>query len=310
MAETDRFPFAFGMNQFTTQPWSFEEDVERYIRLGVEAIEVCEAKLDEGRWAEQMASAVDSGLAISAVQPLVRTFGASQMQREPKGVEPRVARLRQSIERLAPRTPGAPFVVNTGAPEDGDVAGMVEITISELRALAPFAAGHGVTLEPLSATSMNAETAIWIVGQALDILDTVDSSNVGLCLDLWNVWQDAGLGDEIRRAGGRILVLQVSDWRMPRSGGDRLVPGNGAIPLGPLLRLVGETGFEGACTVETFSKAVPDSLYDRDLSEVIRASRAGLETAWNEARRVGPDGSPLFRRGDVVVTGPDQVAGS
>lgn len=280
-------PFAFGVNEFTTEPWSLEQDIEHYTGLGVETIEVCEQKLDDQRFTEQMARLVGSGLVISAVQPLVRTFGSSQMQPEPRGVQARTERLRLSIERLAPFAPGVPFVVNTGAPEKGDVAGMVETTVRELRALASFATDHGVrlALEPLSATSMNAETAIWTVRQALDIIDAVGSEQVGLCLDLWNVWQDAEIEDEIARAGSRILVLQVSDWRMPRSSGDRLVPGDGAIPLGPLLRRVHETGYRGACAVEIFSSDVPDSVYQRDLRTVVRQCRDGLEAAWREGER-------------------------
>ena len=42
-------PYQFGVSEFTTQPWTFEQDVENYARLGVQAIEVCEAKLDAGR---------------------------------------------------------------------------------------------------------------------------------------------------------------------------------------------------------------------------------------------------------------------
>ncbi len=44
---TTSLPFRFGVNQFTTWPWRFEQDVENYARLGADAIEVCESKLDE-----------------------------------------------------------------------------------------------------------------------------------------------------------------------------------------------------------------------------------------------------------------------
>jgi len=283
-------PFAFGINEFTTQPWTFEEDLAHYAELGVNTIELCEQKLDEQHWAQQLARVAGSGLTISAVQPLVRTFGPSQMQPAPQGAEARTARLRQTIERLAPYAQGCPFVVNTGAPEQGDVAGAVQLTIRELQGLAGFAADHGVrlALEPLSATSMNTETAIWTVSQALDILDAVSHPGVGLCLDVWNVWQEAHLEAEIRRAAGRIFVLQVSDWRTPQSSGDRLVPGDGTIPLGRLLRVVHETGYTGACTVEIFSQHVPDSLYQSDLHAVIQRARQGLERAWQDA--AGPAG--------------------
>jgi len=281
---TDAFPFAFGVNQFTTAPWPFDTDLDRYAALGVTAIELCEQKLDRDRWRAQMARAADCGMAISAVQPLVRTFGASAMQPKPDGVAARTDCLRRSIERLAPFAKGAPFVINTGAPKGGDVQAMVDICTERLAELAPFAADHGVrlALEPLSATSMNVETAIWTMGQARAIVEAVDHPAVGLCLDLWNVWQDPDLDAEIARAGSLTSVLQVGDWRMPRSRGDRLVPDDGAIPIGRLLRQVAATGWRGACAVELFSNDVPDSLYAADLGEVIRRSRAGLERAWAE----------------------------
>src|ERR671937_583763 len=67
-------PFQFGVSEFTTQPWSFEQDVENYARLGVDTIEVCEVKLDEERAAEQLALAGRHGLPVTSVQPTIRTL--------------------------------------------------------------------------------------------------------------------------------------------------------------------------------------------------------------------------------------------
>lgn len=281
------FPFAYSVNEFTTQPWTFEEDVEHYAELGVDAVEVCEAKLDDRRFAEQLARVKDAGLTISGVQPLARTFFSSQMQPQPQGVDARTARLMQTIERIAPFAPGAAFVVNTGAPTKGNVAEVVDVVTSRLRSLSEFAAAHDVrlALEPLNATQMNTETALWTLRQALDLLDAVDRPNVGLCLDFWNNWQDPDLEGQMRRAGHRIFVLQASDWRTPRSSGDRLVPGDGIIPLGPLLHAVHEVGYRGPCAVEIFSQDVPDSLYHSDLRDVVRRSRQGLKAAWRGAHQ-------------------------
>jgi len=82
-------PFQFGVSEFTTQPWSFEQDVETYKQFGVDAIEVCEVKLDEEqeRAAEQLALVGQSGLPITSVQPKTRTLFPSRSQPEPK--EPR-----------------------------------------------------------------------------------------------------------------------------------------------------------------------------------------------------------------------------
>ncbi|MBV9281007.1 MAG: sugar phosphate isomerase/epimerase, partial [Chloroflexi bacterium] len=83
--------------------------------------------------------------------------------------------------------------------------------------------------------------------------------------------------------GDRTFVVQLSDWRTPRSYQDRLIPGQGEIPLAGLLRAIHDSGYRGPYVVEIFSGDVPDSLWEGDLARVITASREGLDRAWREA---------------------------
>ena len=274
--------FTFGISEFTTMPWSFEDDVARYAAHGVDTIEVVEAKLDDRRFADQMRSIADAGLTISGVQPSVRTFFDSRMMPTPKGLDDRVACLRRSIERLAEFAPGVPFITNTGAHPKGDMDDAMKVVAAKLGELARIAADHGVTmaLEPLNPTSVNVESAIWTVDQALDVIEMAGHDAVGLCLDYWNIWQNENIDAAIARAGSRIFTLQASDWRTPRSFADRIVPGDGTIPLADLLKATRAAGFAGSYVVEIFSNDVADSLYHGDLDGVIRRSREGMERAW------------------------------
>ena len=113
---------AFACSQFTTRPWPLERDVKAYASAGFTHIEVCEEKLDPERLEEQFALIARAGLAVCAVQPMVRTFLGSRMQPEPYDPQERFAALVGSIERLGPFAKGVPFIVNTGAAEDGDMA--------------------------------------------------------------------------------------------------------------------------------------------------------------------------------------------
>lgn len=275
----------FGVSQFTTMPWSFEEDVRNYSRLGVEAIEVCEEKLDEGRFAEQLALTGEHGLEVSSVQPAVRTLFPSRLQPEPEGIPERLALFRRAIERIGPFTMGAPFVCNTGPPPDGNIQEVFEVAAREYRTLAEFAGSYGVSvaLEPLSPALMNVESAIWTLEQAMRIVEAVDREDFGICLDFWNVWQSADVAWEIKACGERIFVVHISDWKTPRSFADRHVVGRGEIPVSELLSAVHESGYRGPYTLEVFSDGVPDSLWEADLAEVISASRNGLEAAWRES---------------------------
>ena len=184
---------------------------------------------------------------------------------------------KQTIARLAPYTPGVSFVLSTGAPPDGNIRAVLDTAARQWRDVADFAADHGVcvALEPLSATIMNVETAIWTVTQALEIIHAVDRDSFGICLDSWNIWQNADLYPAIHDCGDKIFVVQISDWRAPQSFQDRLVPGQGEIPLAGFLRAIRETGYTGAYSVEIFSGDVPDSLWMGNLEQVIRDSRGG-----------------------------------
>ena len=277
--------YQFGVSEFTTNPWSFEQDVETYARLGVGTIEVCEAKLDDKRAREQLALVARHGLAISSVQPATRTLFPSRSMPEPKDIPARMARFRHTIELVAASAPNVPFVTNTGIPPKGNIQEVFDTAAKEYRALAEFAQEHGVrvALEPLNAAIMNEESAIWTLDQAMRIVEAVDRLSFGICLDAWNIWQNAGILEGIRACGDRIFVMQVSDWRTPRSYEDRLIVGQGEIPLSPLLRAVHDSGYRGPYSVEIFSGDVPDSLWHSDLERVITESRAGLDAAWQAA---------------------------
>lgn len=279
--------YRFGISEFTTQPWSFDEDVSRYARLGVDTIEVVEAKLDDDCFAEQMASIAAAGLGISGVQPKVRTFFASRMTPDPAGLDERCAALRGSIERLGRHAPGVPFITNTGAHPRGDTAEAMRVVGERLGELAKVAADNGVllALEPLNPSSVNVESAIWTIDQALEVIDRSDSDKVGLCLDYWNIWQNAHVAEQIERAGSHIFTVQASDWRTPRSFADRIIPGAGAIPLAELIRATRATGYDLPYVVEIFSNDVSDSLYDDDLERLVADCKHGFAAAWAASER-------------------------
>lgn len=275
----------FGVSQFTTTPWSFERDVEEYARLGVDAIEVCEDKLDKDRAREQIEFAVECGLRISSVQPAVRTIFPSRMQPDPVNVSERIARFEHTIDLAGEFAEGVPFVINTGPPPGGNIREAFDRTVKECRVLADFAGERGarIAIEPLSPALMNVESAIWTIPQAMRIVEQARRDNFGICLDFWNVWQNPNVLEEVRACGDRIFVVHISDWRTPRSFADRHVVGEGEIPTPALLRAVYESGYRGAYSLEIFSDEVPGSLWESDLSEVITRSRTGLEKAWQEA---------------------------
>lgn len=280
---------AFGVSEFTTWPWTFEQDVENYARLGVEAIEICEFKLDPARIADQLALAKDAGLTLSSVQPRLHSLFPDAPRPEPAAPADRMALLRQTIARFA-RYGAAEtvFVSITGAAPGGDFRAARATAVREYKALARFAADYGakVALEPLNPILMNVDTFICAIPDALSIVEEVAEPNLGIWLDVWHFFQDAAAEIHIATCKGKVLGVHLSDWHTPHCFGDRLAVGEGEIAphLPGLLRAIAETGYAGAYTLEIFSEAhLRDSLWRGDMSATITDSRAAFAQAWSAA---------------------------
>lgn len=281
------FPFPFGVSQFTTMPWSFEEDLGNYVALGVDAIELCEFKLAEDKIAEQLGAVQAAPISVCSVQPSVRTMLPSSSQPDPTDRRDRLARFRTSVERIAPYAPGAVFVTNTGPAQGGNLADTIARVVADLKELAAVAADNGVriALEPLNPVSLNQESAIWTYRQALNIVEDVGDDHIGICVDLWNLWQDCEFVNDLSGSSDCMFLLQVSDWRTPHSAMDRRSVGTGDIPTAELLHAVYDAGYRGPCVLEIFSQDVSDSLYDTDLHDVLDANRNALNRAWRGPQR-------------------------
>ncbi|MDA8292030.1 MAG: sugar phosphate isomerase/epimerase [Actinomycetota bacterium] len=276
----------FGVSEFSTWPWSFEQDLEAYAELGVEVIEVCEAKLDPQRADVQLAEIGKSGLVAESMQPRLHSIFPDVPRPLPANPAERAARLRSSIELAGRCIPGATLVTITGTAPGGNYREAFAVAIREYTQLAELAELHGVrlALEPLNPILMNADTFISSIADALRIVEAVDRPSFGIWIDVWHVWQDPAVLERIRACGDRIFGVHVSDWHLPRLFEDRAVVGTGEIPLVDLLRALSEAGYRGAYTLEIFSsEELPDSLWKGDLNELVVSSRAGLEVAWRRA---------------------------
>jgi sugar phosphate isomerase/epimerase len=123
--------------------------------------------------------------------------------------------------------------------------------------LAERARSHGLrlTLEFLP------ESAIPDLASAQRIVTAVGAANLGVMLDTWHFARTHGTGEQLRGVPRRLISgLQISDRREPPPGTPyapmfgRLLPGEGELPLVPLLRDL--LGREPALTVgvEVFSE--------------------------------------------------------
>ncbi len=274
--------YRFGFSEFTTWPWSFRRDVERYRAHGADSIEICEFKLPHSDYAEYLGMV--HGLTPGSVQMDVHSVFVDSMANKPEDPADRIAAMKDAIAATAPHLPaGTPFIVITGVAPGGNVRKARERARDALAELGDFAAERGMTIafEPLSPATVNTDTAIWTLEDGLELVERVAHPSVGICIDTWNVWQSRNVERLIAQCGARILVVQLSDWNTPRSTADRFSLGDGIIPLESLIRAIRRTGYSGAWIVEILSSMhLEGSLWKGDLDALLDANRERFAQLW------------------------------
>lgn len=121
-------------------------------------------------------------------------------------------------------------------------------------------AGLPLAIEPLHPMYAADRACVNTMRQALDICDRVDPERtgmLGLAVDVYHVWWDPELKDQIRRTGrDRLLAYHVCDWLVPTTDLllDRGMMGDGVIDLRGIREAVEAVGYAGYSEVEIFSE--------------------------------------------------------
>jgi sugar phosphate isomerase/epimerase len=275
----------FGMSEFSTWPQTFEQDLQLYQESGIQHIEVCEAKLEAANPHPQLERLKGTGLNVSSVQPRLHSLFPDQPRPLPKSPSERMARLRDTINLFGPYFPGTTIVIITGAAPGGNYDFAYRTAAHEYKEAARAAADQGVrlALEPLNPILMNVDTFICSLTHAARILEAVDHPAFGLFVDVWHIWEDATACAQIKQLQSKIYGVHVNDWKTPRVFGDRFLPGEGEIPLVPLLRAIRESGYAGVYTLEVFSEIhLEGSLWADPRRTVIEGKKA-FAKIWEQA---------------------------
>jgi sugar phosphate isomerase/epimerase len=178
---------------------------------------------------------------------------------------------RRAIEEAAELGADCLVLVVGGLPEGSrDIAGARRMVHDGLAAILPDARAAGVPLaiEPLHPMYAADRACVNTLRQALDLCDEL-GEGIGVAVDVYHVWWDPELAEQIARAGSRVLAHHICDWLVPTSDLllDRGMMGDGVIDLRGIRRMVEGAGFFGLQEVEIFSS---QNWWKRDPDEVVR----------------------------------------
>lgn len=139
-----------------------------------------------------------------------------------------------------------------------------------------------LAIEPLHPMYAADRACINTLEQALDVCDQLDpaqSGALGVAVDVYHVWWDPKLKQQIERAGkNRLLAFHVCDWLTPTRDllNDRGMMGDGVIDIPKIRGWVEAQGFAGFSEVEIFST---ENWWLKDHSEVLDTCISRHKTA-------------------------------
>lgn len=136
---------------------------------------------------------------------------------------------------------------------------------------APRAAQGRLTLalEPLNPVYGGNRSCLVTVRDAVDMVEAVGHAAVTVAVDVYHVWWDLGLAEQLQRlGGGRIAGYHLCDWLADTRDVllDRGMMGDGVADLRDLRNAVEGAGYRGYCEVEIFSAG---NWWTRDPGEVL-----------------------------------------
>ena len=268
-------------HEITTRDGSFEEHLPAYAKTGWRHFEInlwkAEGYIREHGAAKTAALVRDHGLTCVAATGLGLSAFKSAAARS-KDIET-VKCYGEVLQALGCR----PLVIGSDAPEKLERA-TFEKSLDELtghvRAVARAAERFGVAL----AVEVNWVALCRSYRTAAELVRRVEAPNVGLVWDPAHFFSTPSRVDDLDLARGRIVHAHLDDIRpcfteVIDVNADRVLPGEGVLPLRAWADKVAACGYQGWHSVELFNPA----LWAKDLETICRETMQACKKVWPEA---------------------------
>ncbi len=246
------------VNQMTTYRWSFDEDVASYLRLGIGAIGVWRQKLTDFGEERGIDLLRESRLTVSNLL-WAGGFTGGDLRSFRESVDDGLEAIRLAAEMQA-----RCLVVYTGARSGHTQNHARRLLKDALKELLPAAAATGVRLglEPMHANCGYEWTFLSEPAEALELVESLDSPQLGLVLDTYHLGFQPDWTDWIARLTHRTTVVHLADSKQPPDREqNRCRLGEGMIALPAMVAALEGAGFQGFYDLELLGEEIETSDY-------------------------------------------------
>jgi sugar phosphate isomerase/epimerase len=242
------------VNSLSSATWSLSQDLELYQRLDVRRVSLFLPKLVDAGLERAIDEVLGRGISVDAVLPGA-AFDLTDESGWPEVHEAMVMAI-ETAQRL-----GATTMPTAGGSGRGQVYEWAVDRFS--RAIEPVArtarhSGVRVALEPTRPQFAH----LGFVHTLRDGVALAEQLDLWLMPDTAHLWWEPGLADMVTAGAPRFAVFQVADLALTAPVVERLVPGDGEMPLGPMVAAALAAGFEGPFDIEIIGPAIEAEGYE------------------------------------------------
>lgn len=248
----------FSLSQITTLGWSFERDVEAFVAAGVSGIGIAIRKLEAHGVTEAARLLRAAGLAVSCL-----TSSGPLPLGDEEGEQAALVRTRRHLEDAAELGAACLFLLPgpAGARSWEEAAARCRPLLESLLPAAERA-GVRLALEPTSQLRMDL-SFLHSFDEALDFVDAIGSRWLGVVLEVNNAWIERRLYHNIADRTDRIAIVQVNDFKVGTlCTSERVVMGDGDIPLRRIVGALEAAGYAGWYDIELIGPAIEAEGYE------------------------------------------------
>ena len=254
MTGQPRWDSRLAVNSLSSRNWTLRQDLDCYERLGIGRITVYLPKLLE--------AGVESAVAeISGRQLRVDGILAGRaFDLVDEGSWPRTRDAMMTAIEVAHQL-GASTLQTTGGSAGGRpyewAAERFGLALAPVAAAAA-AAGIRIALEPTRPQFAH----VGFVHTLRDGLALAADLGILLVPDTAHSWWEPGVNGLLAGGVDRFAVVQLADLAFGAPVLERLVPGDGAVPIGPMLAATVGAGFPGPFELEIIGSAIESEGYE------------------------------------------------
>lgn len=251
------------VSEVSSWTWSLDEDLAFYERVGIDHVGIAFRKLEAtGDPLAAAARVRDAGIRVTNLLA-PGPFALDQPddwsnQRERAGIMMDTALALRPEVVVFTTGPAGPLTWERAADALEEV--MHGVLAEAQREQVAVAIEHTNSLR----------TDVGFVHTLRDAMELAWRLGVGVCLEVNACWGERNLGGTIAAGIDTIALVQVSDYSVgTHTTPDRLVPGDGDIPLGRIINQLLDAGYQGVFDIEIIGPHIESEGYEAALARSI-----------------------------------------